>query len=67
MSHALRADLHAVLGTAVGVVHELEALMLALCDAQPELELGSVLVDGFCLHDLQHIAAGVEKLVSLSR
>jgi hypothetical protein len=40
--------------------------VLALCDTQPELELGSVLVNCFRLYDLQHEAAGVEKLVSLS-
>jgi hypothetical protein len=41
---SLGADLHAVLGASVRVVHELEALTPALGDAQPELKLWPILV-----------------------
>src|SRR5215208_3563297 len=64
---SLCSDLHAVLGAPVRVVGELKALVLTLGDAQLEPELWAVLVNRFRFHDLQHIAAGVEKLVSLSR
>jgi hypothetical protein len=61
------ADLHTILDAPVGVVGELEAFVLALSDAVPHLELRAIFIHGFCLHDLQHVAVGRQKLVSLSR
>jgi hypothetical protein len=63
---SLRTDLHTILDAPVRVVGELEAFVLALSDAVPHLELRAILIHGFRLHDLQHVAVGGQKLVSLS-
>src|SRR5215211_2207668 len=63
----LRTDLHTVFDAPVGVIGELEAFVLALSDAVPHVELRAILIHGFRLHDLQHVAAWGQELVSLSR
>src|SRR5215211_4349506 len=63
---SLRADLDAVLSAAIRVVGKLKAFMFAFGNAELEFQLRTVLIDGLCFEDFQHVAAGVQELVSLS-